>query len=95
MAMAAPLREALVRIQDTLGVEPFVPGRAQRQFFMAANDGVTSVLLVRLRQRLNTAAMSLTPLTSGCVSSSSKWPAKCRFRLDSYDRWPSHCNRTV
>lgn len=56
MAMAAPLREALQRIQDTLGVKPFIPGHTQRQFFIAANDYVTSVLLARLSQRLNTAA---------------------------------------
>lgn len=56
LAMAAPLRDALQRIQDTLGVMPFLPGQAARQFVIAANDYVTAVLLSRLSQHLETIA---------------------------------------
>lgn len=56
IAMATPLREALQRIQDTLGVRPFLPAQALRQFVIAANDYVTTVLLGRLSQRLSTVA---------------------------------------
>jgi DNA-binding transcriptional LysR family regulator len=56
LAMAMPLREAVQRIQDTLGVKPFIPAQASRQFVIAANDYVTTVLLGRLSSRLSTAA---------------------------------------
>src|SRR4051812_8613781 len=37
LAMAAPLREALRSIHDTLGVQPFDPATASRTFVLAAN----------------------------------------------------------
>ena len=52
LAMAAPLREALRSIHDTLGVQPFDPATASRTFVLAANDYVTSVLLVGLSRRV-------------------------------------------
>jgi DNA-binding transcriptional LysR family regulator len=48
LAMATPLREALHRINDTLGVQPFSPASERRQFVVAANDYLTSVLVTRL-----------------------------------------------
>jgi len=56
LAMAAPLREALRSIHDTLGVQPFDPATASRTFVLAANDYVTSVLLVGLSRRVNAIA---------------------------------------
>ena len=52
LAMAAPLREALRSIHDTLGVRPFEPATASRTFVLAANDYVTSVLLTGLSRRV-------------------------------------------
>ena len=52
MAMAAPLREALRSIVDTLGVQPFAPETATRRYVVAANDYVTSVLLTGLGQQM-------------------------------------------
>lgn len=52
MAMAEPLRNALQQIRSALGDEPFLPRIACREFVVAANDYVTSLLLGRLSQRL-------------------------------------------
>lgn len=52
-AMAPELRDALRRIEATLGVEPFAPAQSTRRFVIAANDHVTAVIvapLVRLLQ---------------------------------------------
>jgi DNA-binding transcriptional LysR family regulator len=59
LAIAAPLRDALQRIQDTLGVMPFLPAQAARQFVIAANDYVTAVLLSRLSLTLESAAPAI------------------------------------
>ena len=59
LAMAAPLREALRSIHDTLGVRPFEPATASRAFVLAANDYVTSVLLTRLSHHVNALAPSV------------------------------------
>jgi DNA-binding transcriptional LysR family regulator len=56
LAMAAPLRDALRSIQDTLGVQPFDPATTSRAFVLAANDYVTSVLLTGLSQHLDALA---------------------------------------
>jgi DNA-binding transcriptional LysR family regulator len=55
-AMAMPLRNALQQIRSALGDEPFLPGIANREFVVAANDYVTMLLLGRLSQRLNAEA---------------------------------------
>jgi len=52
VAMAGPLRSALLQIQSTLGDEPFAPQTAERGFVIAANDYVTMLLLGRLSRRL-------------------------------------------
>ncbi|MDB5965291.1 MAG: transcriptional regulator, LysR family [Polaromonas sp.] len=52
LAMATPLRDSLQCIRDTLGVMPFEPASASRQFVIAANDYVTAVLLSRLSLQL-------------------------------------------
>jgi DNA-binding transcriptional LysR family regulator len=59
VAMAAPLREALRSIHDTLGVQPFDPGAASRTFVLAANDYVTSVLLTKLSSHMSALAPSV------------------------------------
>ena len=51
-ASAGPLREALLTIQHTVGVEPFDPASATRTFTLAANDYLSSVLLAPLLRRL-------------------------------------------
>jgi len=56
VAMAAPLKESLQRIQETLGAMPFVPLQATRRFVVAANDYVTAVLVARLARLLATVA---------------------------------------
>ncbi|WP_256856465.1 LysR family transcriptional regulator [Variovorax sp. KK3] len=48
LAMEAPLREALRRIHDTLGVQDFDAATTTQRFVVAANDYMTSVLLARL-----------------------------------------------
>lgn len=58
LAMAAPLREALHSIHDTLGVQPFDPATAKRKFVVAANDYLTSILLTRLVHHMRDAAPS-------------------------------------
>jgi DNA-binding transcriptional LysR family regulator len=44
-AMADELRDSLRRIEATLGVEPFDPGKSTRRFAVAANDHLTAVSL--------------------------------------------------
>ncbi|GAA4339808.1 LysR family transcriptional regulator [Variovorax defluvii] len=58
LAMEAPLREALRRIHDTLGVQAFDPATTSHRFVVAANDYVTSVLLARLSERMAALAPS-------------------------------------
>ena len=48
MAMADELRDALRRIEATLGVEPFDPARSTRRFVLAANDHLTAVMVAEL-----------------------------------------------
>lgn len=55
-AMAGPLRDALRRIEATLGVEPFVPQQSRRRFVIAANDHVTAVVVTEVSRRLQAAA---------------------------------------
>ena len=55
-AMAAELRDALRRIESTLGMEPFAPQRSSRRFVIAANDHVTVVIVAPLARRLQTEA---------------------------------------
>lgn len=59
LAISAPLRDALQRIQDTLGVMPFSPAQASRQFVIAANDYVTAVLVPRLSLQLERVAPAI------------------------------------
>jgi DNA-binding transcriptional LysR family regulator len=59
LAIAAPLREALRSIHDTLGVKSFDPATASRVFVLAANDYLTSVLLTRLSGRIAALAPSV------------------------------------
>jgi DNA-binding transcriptional LysR family regulator len=56
LAIAAPLREALHRIYDTLGTQSFSPDNATRRFVVAANDYVTSLLLTRVSRTIDTTA---------------------------------------
>jgi DNA-binding transcriptional LysR family regulator len=55
-AMAGPLRGALQQIGGALGNEPFAPATAQREFFIAASDYVTLLLLNRLSEKLQALA---------------------------------------
>ncbi|MCY1221367.1 PCP degradation transcriptional activation protein [compost metagenome] len=52
MSMAEPLRSALRQIEAALGIEPFVPDTARREFVVAANDYITWLLLAPLSERL-------------------------------------------
>ena len=54
--MAPALRDALRRIEATLGVEPFVPAQSTRRFVIAANDHVTAVIVAPLSRELQKAA---------------------------------------
>lgn len=56
LRMAPTLRDALRRIEATLGVAPFSPASSQRQFVIAANDHVTAVLIAPLVRKLRRAA---------------------------------------
>lgn len=56
MAMAPVLRDALRRIEATLGVEPFSPERSSRRFVIAANDHVTAVIVAPLSRELQKTA---------------------------------------
>jgi DNA-binding transcriptional LysR family regulator len=55
-AMAPTLRDALRRIQATLGVEPFSPEESKRRFVVAANDHLTAVIIAPLSRELQQAA---------------------------------------
>ncbi|WP_395321917.1 LysR substrate-binding domain-containing protein [Variovorax sp. UC74_104] len=55
-AMAPVLRDALRRIEATLGVEPFEPAHSSRRFVIAANDHVTAVIVAQLLRALQQAA---------------------------------------
>ncbi|NUZ08022.1 LysR substrate-binding domain-containing protein [Piscinibacter koreensis] len=55
-AMAPELRDALRRIESTLGIEPFAPERSSRRFVIAANDHVTVVIVAPLARRLQAEA---------------------------------------
>jgi DNA-binding transcriptional LysR family regulator len=55
-AMAPQLRDALRRIEATLGVEPFSPAQSTRRFVIAANDHVTAVIVAPLSRALQEAA---------------------------------------
>ena len=54
--MAPALRDALRRIEATLGAEPFVPAQSTRRFTIAANDHVTAVIVAPLSRELREAA---------------------------------------
>ena len=54
--MAPALRDALRRIETTLGVEPFSPGQSTRRFVIAANDHVTAVIVAPLMRELQKVA---------------------------------------
>ena len=54
--MAPVLRDALRRIETTLGVEPFSPASSRRRFTIAANDHVTAVIVAPLSRELREAA---------------------------------------
>jgi DNA-binding transcriptional LysR family regulator len=56
LGMAAPVRAALQQIRAALGVNKFDPGIARRNFVVAANDYITSLVLGRLSQRLRAEA---------------------------------------
>ncbi|WP_157264304.1 LysR family transcriptional regulator [Azohydromonas aeria] len=60
LAMAPLLREALTRIKQSLGVQPFDPQRSTRRFTIAANDHITAVFVARLSRRLGTGAPGIT-----------------------------------
>jgi DNA-binding transcriptional LysR family regulator len=47
-AMADGLRDSLRRIEATLGVEPFDPGKSTCRFAVAANDHLTAVMVAEL-----------------------------------------------
>jgi DNA-binding transcriptional LysR family regulator len=55
-AMAPGLRDALRRIEATLGVEPFAPEQSRRRFVIAANDHVTAVIVAPLSRELQEVA---------------------------------------
>ena len=55
-AMAPTLRDALRRIQATLGVEPFSPPESKRRFVIAANDHLTAVIVAPLSRELQQVA---------------------------------------
>jgi DNA-binding transcriptional LysR family regulator len=54
--MAPVLRDALRRVEVTLGVEPFSPEESARRFVIAANDHVTAVVVAPLSRELQKAA---------------------------------------
>jgi DNA-binding transcriptional LysR family regulator len=54
--MAPVLRDALHRIDATLGVEAFSPAQSTRRFTIAANDHVTAVIVAPLSRELREAA---------------------------------------
>jgi len=54
--MAPTLRDALRRIEATLGAEPFAPSTSTRRFVLAANDHLTAVIVAPLSRELQHAA---------------------------------------
>ena len=52
LLLAPQLRDALLRIEQSLGVQPFDPRSSTQRFVIAANDHITAVLVARLSQRL-------------------------------------------
>jgi DNA-binding transcriptional LysR family regulator len=54
--MAPVLRDALRRIDATLGVEAFAPAQSTRRFTIAANDHVTAVIVAPLSRELREVA---------------------------------------
>ena len=60
MAMAPSLRDALSRIEQSLGVQPFEPQTSTRRFVIAANDHVTAALVAKLSRRFETRAPGVT-----------------------------------
>lgn len=59
LAIAVPLREALRKIHDTLVAKPFDPATTARGFVLAANDYITSVLLIKLSTHISALAPSV------------------------------------
>ncbi len=59
LAIAAPLRDAMQGIRQTLGVMPFDPQTETRTFVLAANDYVTAVLAPALSHHLMAVAPSI------------------------------------
>lgn len=57
--MAPVLRDALRRIESTLGAEPFSPTQSRRRFVIAANDHVTAVIVARLSRELSETARGI------------------------------------
>lgn len=55
-AMAPALLDALRRIEDALGMEPFSPDQSRRRFVIAANDHVTEVIVAPLSRELQAVA---------------------------------------
>jgi len=56
LEMAPVLRDALRRVEATLGAERFVPEQSTRRFVIAANDHVTAVIVAPLSRDLQRAA---------------------------------------
>jgi DNA-binding transcriptional LysR family regulator len=52
LLLAPQLRDALSRIERSLGVQPFDPRSSTRRFVIAANDHITVAFVARLSQRL-------------------------------------------
>jgi DNA-binding transcriptional LysR family regulator len=52
LALSAPLQSALRNVYDALGGQPFDCAVSERQFVIAANDYVTSVLITELSREL-------------------------------------------
>jgi DNA-binding transcriptional LysR family regulator len=52
LLLAPQLHEALARIEQSLGAQPFDPRRSTRRFVIAANDHITVVFVARLSRRL-------------------------------------------
>lgn len=59
LAIATPVREALRKIHETLLAKPFDPATATRAFVVAANDYITSILLIKLSRHIAKLAPSI------------------------------------
>jgi len=59
LLLAPQLREALSRIEQSLGVQPFDPRSSTRRFVIAANDHITAVFVAKLSQRLEKQAPAI------------------------------------